>query len=837
MNMRNSNTIFYLAAGAACIMACSAFAAKPVPTQGEMDAAHRWIADSLKPAKKSAVPPAAAIEVRPSLLVLENLDRVVQNRRGDGIPIKIGKAVFDRGLLCHAVSKVVVRLPGPGKTFNSIVGIHANAGGGSVIFSVKVGGKEAFRSGVLHCGNDGVPVNVDLGGANEFTLAVGDAGDGINCDQSDWADAKVTLADGREIWLGDLPIMTSDIPKRAASAPPFSFIYDGKPSDDLLARWKARETTERLDKNRTRRTRTYADPDTGLEMRWVLVEYNDYPTVEWTVYFKNTGKKDTPILKSIQALDIRVRRGSNKSEFVLNHNVGSLTTPKDYCPLVTTLVAGEEKHIGTVGGRPLNTDMPYFNLEWGDQGMIIALGWPGQWSSRFIRDAGDGLWIVGGQELTRFRLLPGEEVRTPLVAIQFWQGGDRVRSQNIWRRWMIAHNLPRPGGQLLGPVFSGAGADLFPYLVCGQADEIPLLEGYARRGLRVDYWWRDAGWYPCRGKWWNTGTWEPDPILYPGGLRAVADRAHANGMKFIVWFEPERAVASTWLTENHPEWVLGGKHGGLVNLGNPEAWRWLVNRVDNLITEQHIDMYRQDFNLDPLPFWRSNDAEDRLGITENHHVVGLLSYWDELRRRHPDMPIDCCASGGRRNELESMRRGVPLSKSDHAGGTTSSQCQLYGIASWLPYFGSGVGTATDLYPMRCNMAPWSAVCYDTRKDNLNYDLIRRFLAEWRQVAPYYLGDFYPLTPYSLEENVWMAWQFDVPEKGEGMVQVFRREKSQDDSAAYKLQGLEPGSLYTISDFDADKPRRMTGRDLAEKGLPITLAKRPWAATIIYKKIK
>ena len=61
--------------------------------------------------------------------------------------------------------------------------------------------------------------------------------------------------------------------------------------------------------------------------------------------------------------------------------------------------------------------------------------------------------VIGGQELTHLKLLPGEEIRTPLIVLQFWQGG-WVRSQNIWRRWMIAHNLPRPGGKLPPPFTS-----------------------------------------------------------------------------------------------------------------------------------------------------------------------------------------------------------------------------------------------------------------------------------------------------------------------------------------------------------------------------------------------
>ena len=87
--------------------------------------------------------------------------------------------------------------------------------------------------------------------------------------------------------------------------------------------------------------------------------------------------------------------------------------------------------------------MPYFNIQWPGQGVIVVLGWPGQWAAEFARDEATGLRVRGGQELTRFKLHPGEEVRTPLAVVQFWQG-DWIRSQNIWRRWMLAHNLPRP---------------------------------------------------------------------------------------------------------------------------------------------------------------------------------------------------------------------------------------------------------------------------------------------------------------------------------------------------------------------------------------------------------
>jgi len=130
----------------------------------------------------------------------------VQLDRINGESLKIGSKEFARGIFCHSNGKISVLLPGPGKTFSAVAGVHSKAVQGSVVMSLIIDGKVAFKSGVLRGKEEGVPVQVDLNGATEFVLGTGDAGDGINSDWSLWADAKVTLADGKEIWLSELPL-------------------------------------------------------------------------------------------------------------------------------------------------------------------------------------------------------------------------------------------------------------------------------------------------------------------------------------------------------------------------------------------------------------------------------------------------------------------------------------------------------------------------------------------------------------------------------------------------------------------------------------------------------
>lgn len=235
--------------------------------------------------------------------------------------------------------------------------------------------------------------------------------------------------------------------------------------------------------------------------------------------------------------------------------------------------------------------------------------------------------------------------------------------------------------------------------------------------------------------------------------------------------------------------------------------------------------------MDPLAEWRANDSPERRGMTEIQHVLGYLAFWDELRRRHPALLIDSCASGGRRNDLETLRRAVPLLRSDYQFGheaTLPNQGHTYGISSWIPYYGSGCAF-TDPYSARSYIMPCSG--YGGTDDNT-----RRAYAECRRVAPYMLGDYYPLTPYTLQPTDWIAWQFDRPELGDGVVQAFRRDANKVSTRVFRLGALEASATYEITDLDGAMPRVLTGKTLLESGLPVDIPGQPGAAVVFYRKL-
>lgn len=643
---------------------------------------------------------------------------------------------------------------------------------------------------------------------------------------------------------------------------PFSFVYGGRSSREILATWE-RQSSRALDASAARETIAWREPATGLELRCEIVAYQDFPVVEWTLYFKNGGSEKTPIVEDIRALDARFVR-SEPGRFVLHHHKGSDCTQTDFMPYTTDLSEAKSLRFAPAAGRPCSGAFPFFNLEMPGtpitktiretaisksvetvetpgKGVIVAVGWPGQWAAEFNVAPELEVRIRAGQELTHFALLPGEEVRSPLMVLQFWEG-DRAHAQNVWRRWMFAHNLPRYGGQLPTPALTPCSSHQFAEMINANGENQKLfIDRYVEEGLGIDCWWMDAGWYVNNGGWPNTGTWEVDRKRFPNGLRAVSDHAHEKGIKTIVWFEPERVNEGSWLWNTHPEWLLEAPNGGgnkLLNLGDPAAREWLTNHIDKTLTEQGIDIYRQDYNIDPLEFWRHHDEPDRQGITEIRYVCGYLAYWDELRRRHPDMWIDSCASGGRRNDLETLRRAVPFLRSDYIFEEIGQQIHTLGINEWIPYHGTGT-VAPEPYHFWSTAAPHLTPCWDMRDKALDCALLRKMVAQWRQVAEYYRGDYYPLTPCTPADDVWAAWQFNHPDNDAAIVQAFRRPKSFALTIELPLKGLDPGAAYTVSDLLDDNaapfPEAIGGQTLMEEGLRISIEKRPGAAVLLIAK--
>ncbi len=730
-------------------------------------------------------------------------------------PLRIGSRSFRRGLGTHANSEIILHLPPGSKTFLAEAGIDNNPDTqgrmGSAVLSVEVGGQAAWRSAVMRGGQEPAPVRIELPeGAREIVLKVDATADGPSHDQADWAEARVELRGGGTAWADE------DRPPILSGAPPFSFVYGGKASAALLPGWRHGYEVKG-EGGRTQAIAHWTDPQTGLRVEVEVTVFPRYGAVEWLPYFENTGPRDTPPLENIQALDTVLRTGYGQKPAVLHQLAGDICGERSWLPLETTLEAGQPLTVAPVGGRPSNGAFPFFNIQYGGEGLLAAIGWSGQWSARFERTGTGPTRFQAGQERIRTVLHPGERIRGPRILAMPWQG-DRMAAHNRLRRLLLFEYMPRLNGRPLRLPVALQCFDRYSWSRPEWGSEAGQLRAVrATHDIGCDAHWLDAAWF--EGGFPNgVGNWFSKPREFPNGLKPVGDLCQALDLKFIVWFEPERVGAGTEIAREHPEFVFGGKNGGLFKLGEPGARRWLADRLSALITEGRVDVYRNDFNLDPLSFWRANDPPGRQGITEIRYVEGHYALWDELRQRRPGLWIDNCASGGRRIDLETISRSVTLWRSDTGcspGHADWDQVQAFGLSHYLPLFTS-CAWEPDAYTLR-SAATAGAICQFNYLDPaFSTNAAQAALAEAKACQKYWYGDFYPLTPVQLGGQALVAWQLHRADLNAGIVLAFRRGECPYPAVQVSLRALQPDTRYAVASSDENRrveKKTATGREL------------------------
>lgn len=584
--------------------------------------------------------------------------------------------------------------------------------------------------------------------------------------------------------------------------------------------------------------------------------YPEFRAVEWVLHFHNTSAKNSGQLTRVKVADFDMvypAAGALK----IHYAEGNKISKADYTPRTAEFRTEQPLHIEPHGGRSSEEAFPFFNLESeaSRQGVMVAVGWTGTWFADLEKRDPSRLTLAAGMLNTDLYLYPGEQIRTPSVALMFWSG-DRMNGHNRFRRLVLAHHSRKVDGNPFYPLCSAFNyRDPQP---CGEyscltADwAIAMVRRYSMFELTPDVFWLDAGWHTGAGdfrhgkSWANTtGNWTVDRERFPEGLKPVSDAVHEAGAKFMVWFEPERVVKGTqWATE-HKEWMLdtewpeGSEQSTwyLFDLGNDEACDWLCKYYGDLIEENGIDYYRQDFNMLPAGYWRDADEPGRSGIKEIRHIENLYKFWDYLLERFPGLLIDNCASGGKRLDWESIGRSAPLWRSDyyHYDDPDGYQCHTYGLNFFLPIHGTGI-LLPDQYSFRSSLSSALQCNWKVTEPGVSVLDMQQRIREYRDIREYYYEDYYPLsgTGDLTGSDVWLAYQMHRPSDDSGIVVAFRRQDAPDAEYTVRLGGLTPDASYTLVDCDTQAETVRSGRELTE-GLTLRLDNPKSSLLIKYRK--
>jgi alpha-galactosidase len=625
----------------------------------------------------------------------------------------------------------------------------------------------------------------------------------------------------------------------ATVSPPFSFIYNGIPSSEFIGSWQ-RAAEKRDQGDRICYVTSYTDPATGLRVVAAATVFKEHSAVEWLLEIENTGATDTPIIENIRTADFKLLTNEAGIPIVLHQLHGDACNEMSFVPFDATLPAGASMVMTPARGRPSQeTAFPFWNLQFGEQGLVMAIGWSGQWAAWFDRAPEGPTRFGAGIEKTRLLLHPGEKIRTPRLLLMTWHG-ERQLAQNRFRRLMLSKYVPQVEGKPLRlPVC------LQTFDTYWQTDWWPTEAGQfeavdVAQQLGCDAYWLDAAWFV--GNFPNgVGNWFHKPVEFPNGLGPIGERCRAAGMDFIVWFEPCRVAQGSLIAREHPEFVLGGEAGGLYNLGDPAARRWITDLVSQRISEYGITVYREDYNIDPLDYWRNNDTPDRQGMTEIRFVEGHYAFWDELRAQHPGLWIDDCASGGRRIDLETCMRSVPLWRSDTscwAGHPEWNQMQSMALSQFVP-LNTACSWHADRYTVRSAATGGQIHQFAFRNADFDIKAAAAIVAETKENRKYWYGDMYPLTPVNVDLSQFFAYQLHRADLNAGLVMAFRRPDCPARGLIVELQAIDPKMRYEVEFIDGSGKktiRELAGQDLISSGLELRITDKSDSMLVRYQVV-
>ena len=577
--------------------------------------------------------------------------------------------------------------------------------------------------------------------------------------------------------------------------------------------------------------------DDTLSVSAVRKEYPEFNACEWVLYLENKGNEKSKIISEINDCDIdfllknvverqRINRAEEGfpcitamygcgNDYYYNYNDRGSSFEFNLYDLF--IEDGRCESFANNNGRSSDGTAPFFDIHTKYTGAILAIGWSGDWRADFTRN-GDKIEIKTGLKRAEFYLEPHEKLRTTSVLImEYNQGEDKHNKFRKLMKKYVSHKAENPNrrnGLLAFELWGSLPSE----------EMIKRINELGSHGIKLEDIWIDAGWYgegeigPTAfdpGWFRQAGNWRVNTDVHKKALLDVKETANKYGYNLMLWIEPERAGNNTAIVKEHPEWFFKSdidKNNVLINYGIDEAREHIYNYISGHIETLGLSCYRQDFNMGPARFFADNDSEGRIGINEIKHIMGMYALWDKLLENYPDLIIDNCASGGRRADIETLRRSNLFFRSDYQCVFNENplvlQCHNAGSQNYFSYCGCTSKTKSDDYTVRSTFASsWGTACYNANHqtmDENDFVWLKKCVDDYRKIRDYFSCDFYNHGSSEFDDSSWAIWQFHDAEDESGIVMAFRRPNSPFDNVTLSLKGCKNDVEYQFENLDSDE---------------------------------
>ena len=599
-----------------------------------------------------------------------------------------------------------------------------------------------------------------------------------------------------------------------------SFFYDGHPRFLHPYEMKQKKGSD-----------AFIIPLQDLEFEIEINCYPEFNAIDWRISVTNTSNFNSKTLSNLSVMDLKIPL-STDIPIVHKGINGDSCTADSFYPFANPITCGDTVLIRPKGGKSSYCAFPFFDICGQTDGLICGIGWTGNWYYELIRD-NKALTVKAGLPDARFYIKPHETLRLPRILLMAYEG-DNTDAHNHFRRLMRDHYSPKKrfGDAMKMPIALQTFDRYYKSWPEWSSEKEQLkMADFGSKCQYCDTYWLDAAWFKDGfPKGVGNYTFREG---FPEGLTNVANRVHANGLRNMVWLEPERVHKDTEMERKHPEFVLYAdlddwmpkklENRWLFDMSNPVAVDFLIDLIGGFIDKYEIDIYRQDLCLFPEPFWRKKDVAGRKGITEIKYIEGEYRFLDALLERFPALLIDCCAGGGNRIDLETCTRCVFCWRSDTGCSPETKEMKT---SVW----NQNQNLSLSNYIIYHAIAAWEPVAYDVRSamgngfaanfevNAVDFDFIkaRKVLAECSHLRAYWEEDFYPLSVADLEEDHWAVYQFG--NKSSGVVMVFRRENADNDEQMIPFRGLDTKKEYLLKITNEDYQTveiRVSGKTLSD----------------------
>ncbi len=283
-----------------------------------------------------------------------------------------------------------------------------------------------------------------------------------------------------------------------------------------------------------------------------------------------------------------------------------------------------------------------------------AWSWGVMWSGNtrhIVEKTPTGRQSIGAGELLlpgEVILAPGETYAAPGVAAAYSADGfDGItHAHHTWLRSRDEHPTalrPRP---LTLNVWEAVYFD-------HDLEQLTRLAEVAAE-IGVERFVLDDGWFGARrDDTAGLGDWVVSSEAWPDGLDPLIDMVNDHGMEFGLWFEGEMVQPDSDLYREHPEWILHmadrtpimGRGQHVLDITHPGAFDHVLGQVDAVLSAHNIQYIKWDHNMVLIEPGHLGRAAVRA------QTEAIYRLFDELKRRHPGLEIESCASGGGRIDL------------------------------------------------------------------------------------------------------------------------------------------------------------------------------------------